>query len=273
MDHLNINWFEICGPQGLEPWDDVSKDFGQCFQELFLQIPVYFLTAIISGYYVGYRRDWVIREKAQEHAIVLRSFVVLALALIPIIELYVFITQAEFILYPVDYFVAGAACLAWLVHFGYVLALKHRLGPSARGPTTQIILWSLAILTNLIALRSNIMSGSTISFSVAVLCCHSLYFLTLLPSSESRPTFYSPCLVGSQHTHVCIIPLLKKKIVIYLIKFIPVFILQSEYTPLLPHLDEGILGTAMQGNGFFSKLTFLWVNPLLHKGNNLFVHP
>lgn len=43
---------------------------------------------------------------------------------------------------------------------------------------------------------------------------------------------------------------------------------QSEYTSLLPHLDEGVLGTAMQGVGCFNKLIFSWVNPLLEKGIN-----
>ncbi|XP_075974742.1 ATP-binding cassette sub-family C member 10 [Anticarsia gemmatalis] len=238
---IQWRWEDMCGPQGLHPWNDVSKDFGQCFQELFLQVPLYFVIAIVSGYYVGYRKDWVIREKTQERTLVLRSFIVLALVFIPIIELYVFVTNSEFILYPVDYFAAGASCLAWLVHFGYVLALKHRLGQSSRGPSSQIVMWSLAVILNLIALRSNIMAGNIIGFDIATLCCHILYFLTLIPSSDSRPTFYSPCLVGSQHSH-------------------------SEYTPLLPHLDEGILGTAMQGSGCFSKLIFSWVNPLLQKG-------
>lgn len=31
-------------------------------------------------------------------------------------------------------------------------------------------------------------------------------------------------------------------------------------------MDEGILGTAMQGAGFLSRLTFSWVDPLLQKG-------
>ncbi|XP_026732381.1 ABC transporter C family member 13 [Trichoplusia ni] len=234
-------WEDMCGPQGLRPWNDVTKDFGQCFQELFFHIPVYFLIAIISGYYVGYRKDWVVREKTQERAIVFRSFVVLALVFIPIIELYVLITKPGFVLYPVDYFSAGAACLAWLFHFGYVLALKHRLGQSSRGPTSQLMMWSFTVVVNLITLRSNIMTGSTLGFNIATLCCHALYFVSLLPSSNSRPTFYSPCLVGSQHSH-------------------------SEYTPLLPHMDEGILGTAMQGNSWLSKLLFSWVDPLLQKG-------
>lgn len=195
-------WEDMCGPQGLRPWNDVTKDFGQCFQELFFHIPVYFLIAIISGYYVGYRKDWVVREKTQERAIVFRSFVVLALVFIPIIELYVFITKPGFVLYPVDYFSAGAACLAWLFHFGYVLALKHRLGQSSRGPTPQLMMWSFTVVVNLITLRSNIMTGSTLGFNIATLCCHAFYFISLLPSSNSRPTFYSPCLVGSQHSHV-----------------------------------------------------------------------
>lgn len=238
---LPWHWKDMCGPQGLQPWDDVTKDVGQCFQQLFLQIPLYFVIAIVSGYYVGYRRDWVIREKTQERALTLRSFVVLFLVFIPIIELYIFVTNAAIVLYPVTYFAAGASCLAWLVHFGYVLALKHRLGRSSRGPSLQLVLWSVAVILNLMSLRSHMMAGDVIAFDIANLCCHLVYLLSLIPSSESRVTYYSPCLVGSQHSH-------------------------SEYTPLLPHMDEGVLGTALQGTGFLSRLTFTWVNPLIQKG-------
>ncbi|RVE41407.1 hypothetical protein evm_013944 [Chilo suppressalis] len=238
---INWNWEDMCGPEGLQPWNDIKKDFGTCFQELFLQIPTYFTIAIVSGYYVGYRKDWVVREKMQENTIVLRCFIVLALFFIPMIQLHTFLTEVVNFLHPVDYFVAGAACISWLVHFGYVLALKHRLGSSSRGPTIQLVLWCLILILNVIALRSNLLSGSPTTYNIATLCCHILYFLTLIPSSNSRPTFYSPCLVGSQHTH-------------------------SEYTPLLPHIDEGILGTAMQGSSCFSKLILSWINPLLDKG-------
>nr|CAB3516759.1 unnamed protein product [Spodoptera littoralis] len=99
----------------------------------------------------------------------------------------------------------------------------------------------LSSICECVALRSSIITGGSMSFNIATMCCHILYFMTLLPSSNSRPTFYSPCLVGSQHTH-------------------------SEYTPLLPHMDEGVLGTAMQGAGCLSRLTFSWVDPLLQKG-------
>lgn len=201
---IQWKWEDMCGPVGLQPWNDVDKDFGGCFQELFLQIPVYFIIAIVSGFFVGYRKEWVIREKAQEHVIVIRSFVTLALVFIPIIELYIFITKKDFVLYPVDYFAAGSASLAWLVHFGYVLALKHRLGASSRGPFIQLFLWFISSVLTLVALRTNIRNGAVIAFDVATLCCHAVYLCTLIPSSHSRPTFYSPCLVGSQHTHVSI---------------------------------------------------------------------
>ncbi|XP_053612286.1 ATP-binding cassette sub-family C member 10 [Plodia interpunctella] len=245
MGSLMINftweWEDICGPNGLQIWNEELKDFGQCFQELFLQIPVLFILATVSGFYIGYRRDWVVREKIQERAIVLRSFVALTLAFIPIIELYLFITQKYFVLYPVDYFLAGTSCLSWLVHFGYVLALKQRLGVSSRGPTLLVFLWSLSAILNVIALRTNILTISSMTFNITILCFHSVYLISLLPSSDSRPTYYSPCLVGSQHSH-------------------------SEYTPLLPHMDEGVLGTALQGIGCFSQTTFTWVYPLLQKG-------
>lgn len=194
----------MCGPLGFQPWIDEKKDFGKCFQELCLQIPVMFITAIISGYYVGYRREWVIREKTQERAIILRSFAVLGLTFIPIIELYIFISSNKFNLFPVDYFTAGASCLSWLVHFGYILALKHRLGPSSRGPLSLILLWIMIVVFNFISLRTSIITGSIVGFDIATLCCHVLYFITLLPSSESRPTFYSPHLVGSQHSSVSV---------------------------------------------------------------------
>lgn len=200
--NITWKWEYICGSQGLVPWNDVTKDFGMCFQELFLQIPTYFILAITSGYYIGYRKDWVVREKTQERAITLRSFTILALVFIPIIEIYIFLTDKDFTLYPIDYFTSGAACLSWLFHFGYVLALKHRLGHSSRGPLCQLILWTLLVIFNIIALRSSTLTGAPTEFYIASICCHVIYFLTLLPSSDSRPTFYSPCLVGSQHSHV-----------------------------------------------------------------------
>ncbi|XP_034827291.1 ATP-binding cassette sub-family C member 10 [Maniola hyperantus] len=239
--NLTWKWEYMCGPQGLIPWNDTTKDIGMCFQELFFQIPIYFIFAITSAYYVGLRKDWVVREKTQERSITLRSFVALALFSIPIIHMYIIISDDRFRLYPIDYFAAGAACISWLVHFGYVIALKHRLGQSSRGPISQLVLWSLTVLFSIIELRSNILTGAPTSLDIAILCCHFVYFLTLLPASDSRPTFYSPCLVGSQHSH-------------------------SEYTPLLPQGDEGVLGTAMQGANWWSKLCFTWVDPLLQKG-------
>ncbi|KAL4715350.1 hypothetical protein ACJJTC_015121 [Scirpophaga incertulas] len=238
---INWKWEDMCGPGGLQPWNDITKDFGLCFQKLFLQIPIYFVIAIVSGYYVGYCNNWVVREKLQERAIILRSFIVLVLLFIPMIQLYFFITQESNVLFPINYFYSGAACLAWLVHFAYVLALKHRLGSSSRGPTIQLVLWSIIFILNIIILRSSIIAQDDNRYIIASLCCHVMYLFTLIPSSDSRRTYYSPCLVGSQHTH-------------------------SEYTPLLPHMDEGILGTALQGEGFVSKLTFTWINPLLNKG-------
>ncbi|CAG9135256.1 unnamed protein product [Plutella xylostella] len=155
--------------------------------------------------------------------------------------IYAWILEPGYVLYPIVYFVAGASCLCWLVHFGYVLALRHRLGPSSRGPTSLLVCWGAAVVLNILSLRSNSMAGASIASDIATLCCHGLYLLTLVPHSQTRQTYYSPCLVGSQHNH-------------------------NEYTPLLPHIDDGILGTAMQGAGLWSKLTFSWVEPLFLKG-------
>lgn len=198
-------WEQLCGPNGLQPWNETSKDIGLCFQQLFLQIPLFFMLAGTSAYFVGYRKDWVLRERGQQMAIVFRSFVCLCLAFAPIIELYTLITSTKYVLYPIDYMCGGAACLSWLVHFGYILALKHRLGGSARGPTGLLVLWTASALLSAVVLRSRILDGRPEGFNIATLVFHSLYLLSLLPSSHSRPTFYSHCLVGSQHHHVSMI--------------------------------------------------------------------
>lgn len=203
--NIQINWEDMCGPNGLQPWNETSKDFGLCFQQLFLQVPVFFLFAIVSGYFVGYRKDWVSREKTQEVSIVCRSLVTLGLAFLPIIQMYTLITTKNDTLYPIDYFSAGTACLTWLVHFGYVLSLKQRLGVSPRGPVGLLVLWSALAVLTVIVLRTQILEGVPAGFEIATLVLHILYFLTLLPSSNARPMYYSRCLVGSQHVHVSII--------------------------------------------------------------------
>lgn len=200
--NVQWNWDDMCGPEGLQPWNETSKDFGICFQQMFFHVPIFFILAVVSGYFVGYKKDWVIREKAQEHAIVIRSFIVLCLAFLPVVKLYTLITSVRYILYPIDYFCAGTACLSWLVHFGYVLALKHRLGASARGPLGLIVLWTITAILTAILLRSRIMAGIPTAFDIATMVCHALYLMSLVPSSHSRPTYYSQCLVGSQHNHV-----------------------------------------------------------------------
>lgn len=203
MDFWNLKWTweDVCGPSGLQMWNETTKDLGLCFEQSFFAIPLYFIVAIVSAFYVGYRRDWVIREKTQERAIVLRSFIVLALVFIPIIELYVFVSDG-IVLYPIDYFSSGASCLCWLVHFGFILSLKHRLGPSPRGPVVLLVLWSMLLALAAVSLRTRELAQAPVASNIATLCCHVLYLLTLIPSSTSRPTYYSPCLVGSQHNHV-----------------------------------------------------------------------
>ncbi|GBP44642.1 ABC transporter C family member 13 [Eumeta japonica] len=229
-------WEYICGPGGLEPWDELNKDVGLCFQRLFLDVPVWLALAATSAYYVGYRSGWVLRERWQERAIVLRVLSALALAGVSAAQLFVAVTPAACLS-------AAAASLAWAVHSIYVLALRRRLGANSRGPIAPLICWGVAAVLTALATRSRALVQLSLDLNIPILVLHIVYLITLIPSTSSRVTFYSPCLVGSQHSH-------------------------SEYTPLLPPVDDGVLGTAMQDCGFFSCLLFCWVNPLLQKGSS-----
>lgn len=200
---IQWKWEDMCGPGGLHPWNPVTHDMGYCFQRLFLHIPILFLLAVTSAYYVGKHVRWVVRGRLQEIAINSRSIFTLCIAVIPVIKIYTIIQGIENEAMAIDYFTSGTECLTWIIHFAFILALRHRLGISPRGPIVVLVLWSVTAVLSVISLRTLILLKQSYVLELIVVILQILYAFTLLPSEGiTSPTYYSPHLVGSQYSQV-----------------------------------------------------------------------
>lgn len=255
------NWIQFCGTDGFEIWSPNLRDFGQCFQKLCLQIPVLFLIAIISSYYAGRHFGYVIRGNFQKRFIKFRCVVVLTLAIIPIIQSYVDFSKTGIQLTPIKIFLAATECVAWFMHFLYLLALNKRLGLSPRGPVKICVIWTLYAVLTVISLHSNylIFKNSDFNFSnelslnisIITVVLQVLYALSLVPGegNSERLVFTSRYVhVGEQQ------PLLSSQ--------------SSAYNRFLEDHDPYYLGVALEEDTIFSKLLFYWVTPLIKKGTD-----
>ena len=101
--HAYINETNLCGKDGFVVWNSGNSDFGHCFQDLVFLLPVQVTykqvearrklillqaaMGIISAYYLGFQASqWFLRTRTQKYILLLRSFVTLILALLPIIK-------------------------------------------------------------------------------------------------------------------------------------------------------------------------------------------
>ncbi|PSN57205.1 hypothetical protein C0J52_05033 [Blattella germanica] len=257
-------WEDMCGPDGLSLWSKRTKDLGICFQELCLQTPVFVLLATISAYYYGKQSNWFVRPRRHLKILWLRAFATALMALATATRICYMIVSSPGKLQPVDYLVATVEGVTWLVHLGYILALRHRVGVSLRGPISLRVVWTLSFVLSAVSMRSHVLLRDNIpdpslsyiinlsyGFSITGLVLQLVYLFTLIPSERSWNAGYEEL---EQHMH------------------------NSESQSLLgsPRLgtysrfseerDPHYLGVAMENVPFCSKLLFHWVTPLMEKG-------
>jgi ATP-binding cassette subfamily C (CFTR/MRP) protein 10 len=195
---LQWNWEDMCGPGGLTLWSVKNHDVGICFQELCLQVPVFVLMATVSAYYCGRQTQWIVRSRKQLQILGLRALATVLMAVATVTRICTLISLSPGSLQPVDYLVAVVEGVMWLVHFGFILALRHRVGTSLRGPFSICVLWTLSFALSAIFLRSHILLCHnnpmsdlsklvyiSYAFSIAELVLQCLYMLTLFPSERS----------------------------------------------------------------------------------------
>lgn len=191
-------WADMCGPSGLTLWSAKNHDIGICFQELCLQVPVFILMATVSAYYCGQHTHWIVRSRIQLQILGLRTAVAFIMALATVIKICVVLQLSPGSLQPVDYLLAVVKGVTWLVHVGFILALRHRLGVSLRGPFAICVLWTLSFALSAVSLRSHILLYRnnplpefskflciSYGFSIAEFILQCLYMITLFPSERS----------------------------------------------------------------------------------------
>ncbi|KAJ6648254.1 ATP-binding cassette sub-family C member 10 [Pseudolycoriella hygida] len=226
-------------PTGLSPWAPGSNNIAPCFQQLFLQIPVAILFAIISSYHCGRKSDYlVVRNKAQKLAIKIRLVAVFTLGLIPLFQFYDAASN-DIHVWPIDLLVGCVQLLAFFVHLGFLLTQRLYGDVSQRGPLSLGVIWCVIFLLNIIW----IFEGNPWPRSYLAIVMHAVYACTLIPSGEAE-------IVTLRQTQ----------------EDERAALLGNAYIRFQDSMDENILGEADDGVGFLSKMIFYWVNPLIKKG-------
>ncbi|XP_021924384.1 multidrug resistance-associated protein 7 isoform X3 [Zootermopsis nevadensis] len=262
---LYWNWEDMCGPGGLTLWSVGTHDIGICFQELCLQVPVFILMATISAYYCGRQTHWIVRSRRQLQILGLRAIATVLMAVATVARICTAIALSPGSLQPVDYLLAAVEGVTWLVHLGFILALRHRLGVSLRGPFSIRIVWALNFALSAISVHSHILLLQSIpmpdlfrfiyissGFSIADLVLQCVYMITLFPSERSwdvgRYEGFDQHFHNSESQSLLGSPRL------------------GTYSRFREERDPLYLGTAMENAPFCSKLLFHWVTPLMEKG-------
>lgn len=190
------DWETLCGVEGFQIWSAQRHDFGLCFQQLCLDIPVLFILAIFSAFYFGRQEGFVTRGKLQTLAVNVRCFIVFVLTFLPIFQIYVDLNRTSKPITDISYFLSAVQGISWFTHFMYNLGLRKRLGLSPRGPIFICVTWSLIFALNVISTRSHYLlykysftfdysTYVSYIFSICYLIAQIIYAITLIPSEGS----------------------------------------------------------------------------------------
>lgn len=189
-------WENFCGPEGFKIWSPERHDLGYCFQQICLQIPVFVILAIISSYYFGLRKGFVTRGPVQLISIHIRCLMILVSALLPVLQIYIYLNKTDAHIYSVSYFLFAVEGISWLTHLGYTWSLRKRLGLSPRGPVLMCVTWTLLFMLDILSLRTHLLIYQNslnldygmfvaYAFSICNVLAQVFYGLTLLPGEGS----------------------------------------------------------------------------------------
>lgn len=265
MNEMQWYWEDLCGPEGFQLWSQKTHDLGICFEQLCLQLPVLAVLSVVSAYYTGRQVEFVIRGRHQLAAINIRCIIASMFAFLPILQVY-FSLESDGDMNAMFYVLSIVQCLAWLCHLGYSLALRRRLGRSARGPVFVVVLWTMLAACSAISLRSNMIlygmrdeSDRKIlvyyGFSIVHVIFHIFYGLTLIPNDgDTVYVTYERFHDGERQN------LLTNS--------------GNAFSRFSEEQDPNYLGVGMEDIPWLSKVLFYWVNPLMKKGaEGKLLHP
>lgn len=117
-DHkTDWNWTYIC-PTGITPWLFETHQLATCFQQIFLQIPMLVVFAIISACHFGAVTNRRIqRNDVQTIMLNIRICSASILGLYPFFK-YCYMKVFDLHVWPIDVLVGGCEMIAYIVHFG-----------------------------------------------------------------------------------------------------------------------------------------------------------
>lgn len=110
------NWSYVC-ESGLTPWQKEEKFLSPCFQQICLQLPMLFLFAIVSAFYVGNQTVLIRRNRMQDFLISIRvlvSFIIISLHFYTMFQMVV--VRAKIM--PIDILLIGFQIVTWSIHIG-----------------------------------------------------------------------------------------------------------------------------------------------------------
>lgn len=190
---MDPTWSVLC-PTGIHPWLPSTRQLAPCFQQLCLQLPVFVLFAMLSAYQFGRLYGSAVqRDRVQTAALRVRTVVTALLAILPAMRLYALqvARAAEEAadppdppshLWPADVLAAGAECMAFAVHAGYLLSLRRRGSCNHRGTLGIRVLWITVFMLTTIWTRADPAPKSSVgSLGVLAVLLHCVYLLTLAP--------------------------------------------------------------------------------------------
>ncbi|XP_041640876.1 ATP-binding cassette sub-family C member 10 [Cheilinus undulatus] len=217
-----------------------------CFNQLVLGALPHAGMAIFSACYLSMARS-DLQQSSPPCGWTLRSVSALLSALLFTADVVMvsLLQQADMYL---DVLADSCAILAWLVHFSAIVVLQRTAFKRTRGPSLLLVLVLLSV-PNLV-------------FALMISCDHQDYL------SFKEPLKFTRFVLASARA----LPLL-----VYLLAFVFPCISDAGYTlsintedglPLITESDQTDTGdmVAEDGSGIFSRLFFLWLTPLLQRG-------
>lgn len=188
------SWTDVCAT-GIHPWLPLDGDrnrtvnhqqLAPCFQQLFMQVPVFVLFALLSAYQFGViGGSRVQRDRVQRLALRLRCSVVLLLVALTAMRAYYWTLPAgeDVRPWPADVLVTGVETIAYVAHLAYLLALIRRGSSNHRGPLAMRVCWITVFM--LAVIRTTTATERSVANWLAVLL-HGLYLVTLVPMGEAE---------------------------------------------------------------------------------------
>lgn len=251
------DWRLLCG-QDFAVWR--NGNFDPCFEQLVFGCLPHILLAVVSAFHFGRHQHRRLRGRiVYSPTLHARLAVVIMLIISPIILLLLLYLYEHHSLSLIDVITIVIKAISWLINSGLVWRLHRLHHLSLRGPVEVVVSFVIVLVTSLVQLRTAIL--------------HRLYGRDDLTTSEEIFTYITTGL------HLCClltkIPGKRQPVASGVLNVQESF--SSEYqvdadTETLVSSEQGqaegaSVAVPEDDAGLFSKLFFLWVQPLMSRGS------